>query len=97
MKKLKELNPLLHSQLRLSIISLLINVREAEFTFLKEKTNSTAGNLSVQITKLQEAGYLAVEKMFRDNKPLTKCKITNEGKKAFKEYVNNLKDYLTLK
>ena len=97
MKQFKELNPLLHSQLRLSIISLLINVREAEFTFLKEKTNSTAGNLSVQITKLQEAGYLAVEKMFRDNKPLTKCKITNEGKKAFKEYVNNLKDYLTLK
>lgn len=97
MKQLKELNPLLHSQLRLSIISLLINVREAEFTYLKEKTNSTAGNLSIQITKLQDAGYVAVEKMFRDNRPLTKCKITKEGKNAFKEYINNLKDYLTIK
>ena len=90
----KELNPILHSQLRLAVISLLISVKEAEFTFLKEKTNSTAGNLSVQIQKLKEAGYIDVVKQFRDNYPLTICKITKQGIKAFEEYVNNLQSYL---
>ena len=90
----KELDPILHSQLRLAVISLLIGVKEAEFTFLKEKTNSTAGNLSVQIQKLKEVGYIDVVKQFRDNYPLTICKITKQGIKAFEEYVNNLQSYL---
>lgn len=90
----KDLDPLLHSQLRLQIISLLINVREAEFSFLKEKTNATAGNLSVQINKLAEAEYISVTKTFRDNYPLTTCKITAKGIKAFETYVKNLKDYI---
>ncbi|MEP7263485.1 MAG: transcriptional regulator [Bacteroidota bacterium] len=90
----KDLDPLLHQQLRLSIMSLLISVREAEFTFLKEKTNATAGNLSVQINKLTEAGYITVAKTFRDNYPLTTCKITKEGIKAFETYVDNLKNYI---
>ena len=90
----KDLDPLLHQQLRLSIMSLLISVREAEFTFLKEKTNATAGNLSVQINKLAEAGYLSINKSFRDNYPLTTCKITKEGIKAFESYVDNLKNYI---
>ncbi|MEP6748252.1 MAG: transcriptional regulator [Bacteroidota bacterium] len=89
----KELDPILHSQLRLAVISLLISVKEAEFTFLKEKTNATAGNLSVQINKLREAGYLDVTKQFKDNYPQTICKITTAGIAAFDEYVKNLQTY----
>ncbi len=90
----KDLDPILHSQLRLAVISLLISVKEAEFTFLKEKTNATAGNLSVQIQKLKEAGYIDVIKQFKDNYPQTICKITSTGIAAFEEYVKNLQSYL---
>lgn len=90
----KDLDPILHSQLRLAVMSLLISVREAEFTFLKEQTNATAGNLSVQIQKLKEAGYIDVVKQFKDNYPQTICKITPTGVKAFEEYVKNLQTYL---
>jgi DNA-binding transcriptional ArsR family regulator len=90
----KDLDPILHSQLRLAVISLLISVKEAEFTFLKEKTNATAGNLSVQIQKLKDAGYIDVTKQFKDNYPQTICKITKTGVKAFEEYVANLQSYL---
>lgn len=89
-----DLDPILHSQLRLAIVSLLISVKEAEFVFLKGKTNSTAGNLSVQIQKLKEAGYIDVIKQFKDNYPLTVCKITPGGIKAFEVYVKNLQSYL---
>ncbi|MBS1627574.1 MAG: transcriptional regulator [Bacteroidetes bacterium] len=89
-----ELDPILHSQLRLAIISLLIGVKEAEFTFIKEKTNSTAGNLSVQIQKLKDAGYIDVVKEFKDNYPNTTCKITSKGIAAFETYVNALQQYL---
>ncbi|MFT3825678.1 MAG: transcriptional regulator [Chitinophagaceae bacterium] len=92
----KELDPILHSQLRLAVVSLLIGLKEAEFTFIKEKTNATAGNLSVQINKLKEAGYIEVIKQFKDNYPQTICKITPTGVKAFEEYVNNLQSYLGL-
>jgi DNA-binding MarR family transcriptional regulator len=90
----RELDPLLHSQLRLAVMSLLISVESAEFTFIKEKTNATAGNLSVQLDKLSEAGYISVQKSFKGKKPLTTCKVTRKGMKAFEEYVNNLKDYI---
>ena len=90
----KELDPILHSQLRLAVISLLISVKEAEFTFLKEKTNSTAGNLSVQINKLKDAGYIDVIKQFSNNYPQTVCKITNKGVDAFEEYVKALQSYM---
>lgn len=90
----KELDPILHSQLRLAVISLLISVKEAEFTFIREKTNATAGNLSVQIQKLKEAGYIDVIKQFKDNYPQTICKITPEGINAFEIYVKNLQSYL---
>ena len=89
-----DLNPILHSQLRLAVMSLLISVREAEFTFIKEKTNSTAGNLSVQIQKLKDAGYIDVAKQFKENYPQTTCKITKQGIKAFEEYVSSLQSYL---
>lgn len=91
---LKELDPLLHSQLRLGVMSILISTESAEFTFLKEKTNSTAGNLSVQLDKLSEAGYINVVKSFNGKKPLTTCNITKKGIKAFEDYVNSLKDYI---
>jgi predicted transcriptional regulator len=97
MKKIKELKPLntlLHSELRLAIISLLISLRETEFNYLKNTTKATAGNLSVQINKLKDAGYITVEKKFKDNYPLTICKITPQGIKAFEEYVKNLKEYI---
>ncbi len=91
---LKELDPLLHSQLRLGVMSLLMSVESSEFTYLKEKTNSTAGNLSVQLDKLSTAGYISVEKSFRGKKPLTTCRVTKKGMKAFEEYVNTLKTYI---
>jgi hypothetical protein len=90
----KDLDPILHSQLRLAVMSLLIGVKEAEFTFIKEKTASTAGNLSVQIQKLKDAGYIDVIKQFKDNYPQTICKITPAGIRAFENYVENLKTYL---
>ncbi len=93
---MKELNPLLHSQLRLGVMSILMTVDEADFVYLKEKTESTAGNLSVQIDKLSTAGYIEVEKGFAGKKPRTVCHITNQGRLAFEEYVNALKEYLNL-
>lgn len=90
----KDLDPLLHSQLRLAIMSLLISLESAEFTFLKEKTGATAGNLSVQIDKLSTAGYIEVSKTFKGKKPLTTCTISKKGIKAFEDYVNSLKDYI---
>ena len=93
---MKELNPLLHSQLRLAIMSILMNVDEADFVYLKEKTESTAGNLSVQPDKLSTAGYIAVNKGFVGKKPRTVCTITDIGRKAFEEYVDDLRQYLNL-
>ena len=90
----KELDPILHSQLRLAVVSLLIGVQEAEFTFIKEKTNSTAGNLSVQLNKLKDAGYIDISKQFRDNYPQTTCRITKTGLEAFEQYVEDLQQYL---
>jgi DNA-binding transcriptional ArsR family regulator len=92
----KELDPILHSQLRLAVMSLLISVKEADFTFIREKTNSTAGNLSVQVQKLKDAGYIDVEKQFKDNYPLTTCKITKKGISAFESYVKALQEYLKI-
>ena len=89
-----ELDPLLHAQLRLAIMSLLVSVEVAEFTYIKEVTKATQGNLSVQLQKLKEAEYITIEKKFRDNKPLTLCKITNKGITAFENYVKALNSYL---
>jgi len=90
----KELDPLLHSQLRLAVMSLLIGVEEADFVFLKEKTGATSGNLSVQIDKLNEAGYISVTKSFKGKMPCTTCKITQKGVSAFDGYVKALQSYI---
>ena len=95
MTRFKELDPILHSQLRLAVISLLMSAEVAEFTYIREQTGATAGNLSIQITKLKEAGYIEVTKSFRNNYPQTLCNITELGKEKFTEYVNSLKDYLS--
>ncbi len=89
----KELDPLLLSQLRLAIMSYLMVVQEAEFNAIKEQTKATAGNLSAQISKLQEAGYLEVEKTYKNNYPLTLCKITPRGMEAFEAFYTDLKSY----
>ncbi len=89
----KDLDPILHSQLRLAVMSLLISVKQADFMYIREKTNATAGNLSVQIQKLKDAGYIEVIKEFRDNYPNTTCKITKQGITAFEEYVKALQQY----
>jgi len=97
MKNFVELDPLLHSQLRLAIVSLLVGVKEADFAYLQEATNSSNGNLSVQISKLKEAEYIEVKKSFENNYPKTTCKITKKGIKAFEQYVADIKNYLSPK
>lgn len=93
---MKELDPLLHSQLRLAVMSILMNVDEADFVYLKEKTDATAGNLSVQLDKLTTAGYISMEKGFVGKKTRTVCRVTEQGRKAFENYVETLKEYLNL-
>lgn len=88
------LDPLLHNQLRLAVVSLLIAVDEADFNYLLERTGATRGNLSVQLTKLKEAGYLLVIKGYKDNYPNTRCRLTKEGIQAFEHYVKAIKGYL---
>ncbi|MBC8181421.1 transcriptional regulator [candidate division KSB1 bacterium] len=90
----KDLDPLLHSQLRLAIISMLITSEKVEFTHIKEETKAAAGNISIQIKKLQEAGYINVEKTFKNNYPKTMLSITDKGVKAFESYVNDLRKYI---
>ena len=93
---MKELDPLLHSQIRLAIISILMGVSEAQFNYLKEKTGTTAGDLSFQLTKLKNGNYIKTQKSFENNYPLTTVRITNTGKKAFEDYVKAMKQYLQL-
>ena len=93
-KMFKDLDPILHSQLRLSIVSILMSIEEANFNFIKETTNATSGNISIQIKKLQEAGYIKVKKSFKNNYPNTTLSITDQGREAFENYVTNLKKYI---
>ena len=92
----KELDPLLHSQLRLAVMSLLLGTEEADFVYIREKAGATAGNLSVQLEKLSEAGYIDVEKSFVGKKPRTTCRITERGREAMAAYVEALRGYLAL-
>lgn len=90
----KELNPLLHSELRLAVMSILIGVESADFVFLRNETGATAGNLSVQLDKLARAGYIEIEKGFQGRKPRTLCRITDAGRDAFTQYVEALQSYI---
>ena len=91
---LKKLDPLLHNELRLAIVSLLVKEGEADFTEIKASTNATAGNLSVQLDKLSEANYILVQKQFKGKKPQTTCRITKQGLEAFEAYVKAIQEYL---
>ena len=91
----KKLNPLLHSELRLAVMSILVGVDEADFVYIRKQSGATAGNLSVQLDKLSEAGYITVEKGFKGKKPCTTCRVTETGISAFSEYVAALRDYIT--
>ena len=93
---MKPLDPLLHSQLRLAVMSVLMNLEEADFVYIKQQTQATAGNLSVQLDKLAEAGYVTIEKGYAGKKPRTTCRVTEKGKEAFAVYVDALRDYLKL-
>jgi predicted transcriptional regulator len=93
----KDLDPILHSQLRLSIVSILMTVEEANFSFIKETTKAAAGNISIQIKKLQDAGYIQVKKTFKNNYPNTTVSITKKGIEAFENYVTDLKKYINPK
>ncbi len=90
-----ELDPLLHSQLRLAIMSILLSVDEADFVYLKQKTEATAGNLSIQLDKLSAADYICVTKTQEGNRPRTLCRITDTGRGAMNTYVEALRSYLT--
>ena len=93
---LKELNPIIHSQLRLAIMTNLLSVDEADYNYLKEQTQANSGNISVQLEKLSSAGYIQVNKEFIGKKTRTSCRMTEEGKQAFEEYIETLKTYLKL-
>ncbi|MBR3831801.1 MAG: transcriptional regulator [Muribaculaceae bacterium] len=92
--KFKELDVLLHSQLRLAVMSILVSVESADFVYIKQQTEATAGNLSVQLEKLQSAGYISIEKGYKGKKPCTTCRITPRGVEAFSNYVEALKSYI---
>ncbi len=94
---LKELDPLLHSQLRLAIVSILMSVEEADFVYIRKKTDSTAGNLSVQLEKLSAAEYISTKRIIEGKKTRTVCRMTDKGRNAFEKYVDALKDYLNIK
>ncbi len=89
-----DLDPLLHSQLRLAIISMLVSSEKVDFSHIKDETKAASGNISIQIKKLQEAGYIKVEKTFKNNYPKTMVSITDKGMKSFENYVNALKKYI---
>jgi len=90
------LDPLLHSQLRLSVMSLLVGVEQADFVYIKEKTEATAGNLSVQLSKLEEAEYISIEKTYQGKRPQTICRITPKGIQAFEQYFQDLQSYQSI-
>ena len=92
----KDLNPILHSQLRLAIISYLVAHNRSDFNELKEVTKATSGNLSVQLKKLQKENYIEIVKGFKNNYQHTAINITKTGIDAFEEYVNALKKYIDL-
>ena len=94
MPELPELNPVIHGKLRLALLSLLTGVEEAEFTWLRSKTGSTDGNLGAQLLKLEEAGYVTVEKKFVQRKPQSIYHVTDAGRAALTEYVQALKQLL---
>ena len=90
----KKIDEIIHSRIRLAIMAVLINVEDAEFIFLKKQVDTTDGNLSIHLKKLEEAGYISVEKNFVKRKPVSTYKITDKGKNAFETYIKNLEKFI---
>jgi len=97
LEKFAELDPIIHSRIRLAVVSILISVKDADFNYLKNTIETTDGNLSANLTKLEEVGYISIKKSFRGKRPLTTCSITQRGKNAFSEYVKALETYISFK
>jgi len=89
-----EIDRLIHSRIRLSVMAILASVDHASFTFLREKVNTSDGNLSTHLSRLEEAGYVEAEKTFVDRKPLTRYRLTGEGQRAFRAYVDRMETLL---
>jgi DNA-binding MarR family transcriptional regulator len=89
-----ELDPLIHSRIRLSILSILLPVKEVDFVYLKETIGATDGNLSTHLTKLEEAGYILIKKEFVNKRPRTTCQLTQKGRTAFAQYVETLNKFI---
>ncbi len=96
-EKLAQLDPVIHSRTRLAVLSILVSVKEASFNYLKETIETTDGNLSVSLSKLEEAGYISIKKAFKGKKPLTTCRISEKGRKAFSQYLKALETYTGFK
>jgi DNA-binding MarR family transcriptional regulator len=93
-EKFPPLDPVIHSQIRLAVLSILLSVEKAEFNYLKEATGTTDGNLSTHLSKLEQAGYISVKKSFKGKKSLTTCSLTEKGRTAFSRYLKALEDYI---
>jgi DNA-binding MarR family transcriptional regulator len=96
-EKFAQLDPVIHSRTRLAVLSILVSVKEASFNYLKEMIGTTDGNLSASLSKLEEAGYISIKKAFKGKKPLTTCRISEKGTKAFSEYLKALESYIGFK
>jgi DNA-binding HxlR family transcriptional regulator len=94
--RFEPLDPIIHSQIRLAVLSILISVKRADFNYLKRETGTTDGNLSTHLTKLEEAGYILVKKSFQGRKPLTTCSLTEKGRTAFTRYLKALESYISV-
>jgi len=93
-EKFSQLDLVIHSQIRLAVLSILMSVKSADFNYLKKTVGTTDGNLSIHLSKLEESGYISVKKSFKGKKPLTTCSLTEKGKDAFMKYLRALEDYL---
>ena len=89
-EQILNIDPLIHAPIRLAVLSILVTAMNANFSFLKESIKTTDGNLSTHLTKLEDAGYIEIEKIFKGKKPQTICSITDQGKDAFSKYIDNL-------
>jgi DNA-binding HxlR family transcriptional regulator len=96
-EKFEQLDPVIHSRIRLAVLSILISVKEASFNYLKETIGTTDGNLSASLSKLEEARYISIKKEFKGKKPLTTCSITEKGRNAFSAYLKALETYIGFK
>lgn len=93
----QQLDDIIHSRIRLAVMSVLVSVEEADFTFLRDKVNATDGNISVHLRKLEDAGYITVSKTFVDRKPATSYRLTAKGRKAFELYIERLESFIKKK